>query len=49
VGRGLDLRGAEFKDIGHRKGMPIWVLPGLITIVLALIGIVTTGWMAVRG
>jgi putative membrane protein len=43
------LRGDEFRDIGHRPGMPHWVLPGLITIVLALIGLVTTVWMALHG
>jgi putative membrane protein len=43
------LRGDEFKDIGQREGMPTWSLPLLITVVLALIGIVTFGWVATRG
>jgi putative membrane protein len=43
------LRGDEFKDIGERKGMPQWSLPLLITVLLGLIGLVTTFWVLTRG
>jgi putative membrane protein len=39
----------QFKDLGIREGLPHWSLPFAVTILLALIGIVTTAWVLVRG
>ena len=43
------LQGDEFKPNGAREGLPKTSLPLLVTVFLALIGIVTTGWIAIRG
>ncbi len=43
------LKGDEFQPNAAREGLPTWSLPLLVTAFLALIGIVTTGWIAFRG
>jgi putative membrane protein len=43
------LKGDEFQPNATREGLPTWSLPLLVTAFLALIGIVTTGWIAFRG
>jgi putative membrane protein len=42
------LTGDEFKGIAATEGLPHWSLPFMITLLLALIGIVTTGWVLLR-
>jgi putative membrane protein len=39
----------QFKDIGIREGLPHWSLSLAVSMLLALIGIVTTAWVLVRG
>ncbi|SRR5579884_237008 len=43
------LKGDEFKPNGMREGLPRSSLTLLVTVVLALIGSVTTVWIAIRG
>jgi putative membrane protein len=43
------LGGDEYQEIGYREGLPHWSLTFGITLLLALIGIVTTLWVLLRG
>jgi hypothetical protein len=43
------LAGDQFKEFGAAEGLPHWSLPFAITAVLALIGIIATGWVLLRG
>ncbi len=43
------LKGDEFKPNGHREGMPGWSLTLLVATFSAVIGVVTLGWILIRG
>ena len=43
------LEGDEFRPNANRKGLPHWLLPSVLTILLAAIGVITTVWMLARG
>jgi putative membrane protein len=43
------LRGDEFKPNGERAGLPGWSLTLLVAAFSAVIGVVTLGWMLIRG
>jgi putative membrane protein len=43
------LGGDEYKEIGYREGLPHWSPTFGVTLLLALIGIVTTAWVLIRG
>jgi putative membrane protein len=36
----------EFKEIASTEGLPHWSVPFVLTFLLALIGIIATGWVA---
>lgn len=40
------LRSPQFRDIAIKEGMPHSSLPLVVTVFLAIIGLVTTGWVA---
>jgi putative membrane protein len=40
---------APFEDIAVTDGLPHWSLPFAITVLLAIIGIIATGWVALAG
>jgi putative membrane protein len=43
------LEGDEFGPNANREGLPHWLLPSVLTILLAAIGVITTIWMLARG
>jgi putative membrane protein len=43
------LTGDQFKAIAAVEGLPHWSVPFVITVFLALIGLVATGWVLLRG
>jgi putative membrane protein len=43
------LAGDQFKAIADGQGLPHWSVPFVITLFLALIGLVATGWVLLRG